>query len=71
MDTIVRGSIIEHETQVVEEYGDEVLCAEWNPQLAQAAELPVSELNRHVALPADLVNEDVDTFLTRMYEHQG
>jgi hypothetical protein len=71
MDTIVMGSIIEQETQVVEEYGDEVLCAEWNPQLAQVAELPEAELNRHVVLPADLVNEDVDTFLNRMYESQS
>ncbi len=71
MDTVVMGSIIEQEVQIVEEYGDEVLCAEWNPQLAQAAELPETELNRHVVLPADLVKVDVDTFLNRMYEHQG
>jgi hypothetical protein len=71
MDTIAMGSIVDQETQVVEEYGDEVLCAEWNPQLAQAAQLPESELNRHVVLPADLIKEDVDTFLNRMYEHQG
>lgn len=71
MDTIVRGSIIEQETQVVEEYGDEVLCAGWNPLLSQAAELPETELNRHVVLPSGLVNEDVDTFLNRMYESQS
>jgi hypothetical protein len=70
MDTIVIGSIIEQETAAGEEYGEEVLCAGWNPQLTQATELPEAKLNRHVDLPADLVNVDVDTFLKRMYKYQ-
>jgi hypothetical protein len=73
MDTIVMnidGCNIEHETPVGEEYGEEVLCAGWNPQLALAAESPVAQINRHVNLPADLANMDVDTFLKTMYEYQ-
>jgi hypothetical protein len=35
-----------------------------------AGESPVTQLNRHVALPADLANVDVDTFLKKMYEYQ-
>ena len=62
---------IEHVTLVTEEYGDEVLCAGWNPQLLLASESPVTQLNRHVALPADLANVDVDSFLKKMYESQG
>lgn len=61
---------IEHEAPVVEEYGDEVLSAGWNPQLVLASESPVAPLNSHVALPAELANVDVDTFLKKMYEYQ-
>jgi hypothetical protein len=55
---------------VDEEYGEEVLCAGWNPQLTLAAESPVAQINRHVNLPADLAYMDVDTFLKTMYEYQ-
>lgn len=69
MDTIVNGCVIEHEALVVEEYDDEVLCAGWNPQLALAGDSPVAR-DRHVKLPADLADVDVDTFLKKMYECQ-
>jgi hypothetical protein len=70
MDTIVNGCKIECEAPVNEEYGDEVLCAGWNPQLTQAAESPVARVNRHNDLPADLANVDIDSFLKKMYELQ-
>ena len=73
MDTIVMnmdGCDTEHETLCVEEYGDEVLCAEWNPQLSLADDAPVAQINKHVDLPADLASVDVDTFLKTMYENQ-
>ena len=70
MDTIVNGCSIEHEALVAEEYDDEVMCAEWHPQLALAIDNPVGRLNKHVNLPADLVNVDVDAFLKKMYEYQ-
>jgi hypothetical protein len=50
------------------DYGDEVMCAGWNPQLAQTSN--DAELNRHVALPASLVNVDPEVFLHKMYVYQ-
>ena len=73
MDTVNKKTNrcdIEHEAPVVEEYGDEVMCAGWNPQLKLAGESPVARLNRHVDLPADLATMDIDAFLKRMYEYQ-
>jgi hypothetical protein len=73
MDTIVmdtNGCDIEHEALVVEEYGDEVMCAGWNPQLTLVGESPVAQVNRHVNLHADLANIDVDAFLKKMYEFE-
>ena len=70
MNTIVNGCEIEREAPVNEEYGEEVMCAGWNPQLTLAAESPVAHLNKHVNLPADLAHVDVDTFLKKMYEYQ-
>ena len=73
MDTIVmdmNGCDVEHETLVVEEYGDEVMCAGWNPQLTLAGEIPVAQANRHVNLQADLAGIDEDAFLKKMYESE-
>ena len=70
MDAFVYGCVIEKDTPDDEEYGDEVLCAGWNPQLAQASETPVARIDRHIDLPADLVDMDVETFLKKMYEYQ-
>ena len=70
MDTIVKDYLIEQEAPEVEEYGDEVLCAGWNPQLALASESPVARGDRHINLPADLMDVDVDAFLKKMYEYQ-
>jgi hypothetical protein len=70
MNTILNGCEIEREAPVNEEYGEEVMCAGWNPQLALAAESPVAQVNKHVNLPADLAYADVDTFLKTMYEYQ-
>jgi hypothetical protein len=73
MNTIamnVDGSI-EQEAQTDEEYGVEVLCAGWNPQLTLASESPVAQTNRHVSLLADVAGVDVDAFLKKMYECQG
>ena len=73
MDTVnnkINKCDTEHEAPVIEEYGDEVMCAGWNPQLALAGEGPVAQLNRHGNLPADLAMMDIDAFLKRMYEYQ-
>ncbi len=70
MDTIVNGCVIEPEVLMFEEYGEEILYAGWNPQLALASESAVARRDRHVYPPADLTDMDVDTFLKRMYEYQ-
>jgi hypothetical protein len=70
MNTILNGCEIEREAPVNEGYGEEVLYAGWNPQLALAAESSVAKIDKHVNLPADLAYMDVDTFLKKMYEYQ-
>jgi hypothetical protein len=65
------GCEIEQEVPAVEEYGDEVLCAGWNPQLSLTGESPVAELNKHVNLLAELATTDIDAFLKKMYEYQS
>jgi hypothetical protein len=70
MSTLVmdmNGSDIEHAAPVIEEYGDEVMCAGWNPQLTLVGESPVAQTNKHVNLTADLASVDVDAFLKKMY----
>lgn len=64
------GYEIEREVVVVEEYGDEVMCAEWNPQLALVNERPAAGVDKHSTLPRELANVDVDTFLNKMYQYQ-
>ncbi len=64
------GYEVEREVSVSEEYGDEVMCAEWNPQLALVSELPVAAVDRHIELPRELANVDVETFLQKMYKFQ-
>lgn len=73
MDTIVmnmNGCDIEQEALMVEEYGEEVMCVGWNPQLTLARESPVAQINGHVDLPADIAYVDIDAFLKKMYEYQ-
>lgn len=74
MDTIamnMNGSSVEHEALWVEEYGEEVMCAGWNPQLSLLKESPFARTNKHAALPADLATLDIEAFLKKMYEYQG
>ena len=71
MSTLVMemdGSDIEHAAPAIEEYGDEVMCAGWNPQLTLAGDAPVAQMNKHVNLTTDLASVDVDVFLKKMYE---
>jgi hypothetical protein len=45
MTAIVRnidGCDIEHETLMLQEYSEEVMCTGWNPELALATESPVA-----------------------------
>ncbi len=65
------GSDFEQDAPLPERYSDEVMCAEWNPQIALVNEGLFARTGKHVALPADLSTVDVDAFLQRMYEFQN
>jgi len=63
------GYEIEREAVAVEQYGDEVMCAGWNPQLALVGEH--AHANERGAMPESLANADVEVFLNRMYANQS
>jgi hypothetical protein len=63
------GYEIERETIAVEQYGDEVLNAGWNPQLAQVVEHTRAKVQQ--AMPRSLARVDVDEFLNKMYAYQS
>ncbi len=44
-------------------YGDEVLCAEWNPALALK---PCTESKK--SMPADMLALDTEVFIKKMYD---
>lgn len=64
------GYEIEREAVADEEYGDEVMYAGWNPQLASAGDQPVREMDKYTALPGELATVDIDAFLQKMYKYQ-
>ncbi len=73
MDTVVmslNGGNIEHDA-LTEMYGDEVMCAGWNPLLGLIGENPVAQLNKHVNLLAEAASMDAEAFLKMIYESQG
>ena len=49
-------------------YATEVLCANWNPVMAQLAEVSSEPLQN--LLPAHLAQVDAESFLARMYKNQ-
>ena len=64
------GYEIEREEVAIEQYGDEVMQAGWNPQLALVSAYPTARVERRSTLPAGLANVDVDAFLQKMYRFQ-
>jgi hypothetical protein len=69
MKTTMNMSGYEVEREVPQaEYGDEVMCAEWNPQLELIN--VESMVNRNVILPANLTHIDPAVFLRKMYRNQ-
>ena len=64
------GYEIERKVVAVEEYGDEVMCAGWNPQLQLVGDHPVKIVDKHAAFSRELANVDVETFLQKMYKFQ-
>ena len=59
----------ERDNSMETEYGDEVLCAGWNPSLALQQHIQ-TERNRPAAMPLDLVEADIGLFLKKMYAFQ-
>ena len=49
------------------EYGEEVLCAGWNPALNLACRHSIAE---ELPMPAGLVEADMEAFLQKMYALQ-
>jgi hypothetical protein len=64
------GYEIEREEEAVEEYGDDVMCAEWIPALQQVSDRHAAEVDKHVAFTPELANLDVDAFLQNIYRNQ-
>ena len=59
---------IERVEEVVETYGDELMYAGWNPQLAQTEVAPIAP--GHAAFPPSLAEADIEAFLHKMYANQ-
>jgi hypothetical protein len=59
-----------HEALMIEEYGEEVMCAGWNPQLTLVGDSPAVQFNKHANLIAEWTMMDVDAFVKKMYEYQ-
>jgi hypothetical protein len=64
------GYEIEREEKADEEYGDDVMCAEWIPQLTPAGDSHVAEMDKHTAFSPELAEADIDEFLQKMYKYQ-
>ena len=74
MDTVMNMigcGDIDHEALMIQQYGEEVLFAGWNPQLTLLGESPVAQINKHVNLLAEFASMDADAFLKKLYEYQG
>lgn len=54
--------------EVVESYGDEVMYAGWNPQLALAEVAHIAPARP--AFPPSLADADIEAFLHKMYANQ-
>jgi hypothetical protein len=57
---------IEYET-IEEEYGEEILCSGWNPEVDSVCQQPTSE---QLAMPEGLATEVAELFLRKMYSYQ-
>ena len=70
MDAFVYGCVIEQDTLEDEEYGDEVLCAGWNPQLELVGNRPIADVDKHKTYASEMSGVDLDDFLQLMYRCQ-
>ena len=54
-----------------EQYGEEIMCASWNPAVALVSQQQLlAPTERQATMPADLVTVDVELFLQQMYVYQ-
>lgn len=61
---------IERDDTAAEEYGDEVMYAEWTPVLTQVNESHVGEVDKHDAFLPELARLDIEAFLEKVYRNQ-
>jgi hypothetical protein len=52
------------------EYGDEIMCAGWNPDVGLVCQNLHEPSDTHMVMPADLVTENSELFLRKMYACQ-
>ena len=53
------------------EYGEEIMCAGWNPSIALVSQQQLAATaNRPAPMSADLATADANSFLQKMYEYQ-
>lgn len=52
------------------EYGDEIMCAGWNPDVGLVRQELLVPSDTHMIMPADLVMEISELFLKKMYACQ-
>lgn len=66
----MNGYEVERADVAEEEYGEEVMCAGWNPQLELIRNYPVTEMDKRAAFARELANVDIASFLQKMYLFQ-
>ncbi|MDP1634572.1 MAG: hypothetical protein Q8L69_07800 [Gallionellaceae bacterium] len=64
------GYGVEHETPTPENYSEEVMYAEWNPQLGLMEAQTAATGDKRAVLDHGLAAVDIDTFLKKMYCNQ-
>lgn len=72
MNTVVvkmNGCDIEYAASMIERYGEEIMNAGWNPQLALMGTSPLAQ-STHANLLSDFAGMDIDAFVKKLYEYQ-
>ena len=72
MGVVMNMSSYEIERDSMEaEYGEEVMCAGWNPVVAQMCQQQLAaSASRYASMSAELATVDTELFLQKMYAFQ-
>jgi hypothetical protein len=72
MNVTMDMSSYEIESETMEaEYGDEILCAGWNPEIDTVCQqLQLEPASQDLDMPVDLSTEVAELFLRKMYSYQ-